>query len=315
MATFMTGQAPDIYDSRQLVIYDTISKQDPHYYDKYMSVVSATGRHVDSIRFSGLGVVQFKGEGSPIEFVAPVQGARRRTVILTWALGYRVTMEAMMDPRFDVLDRQPADLARSHHEHMELQAAACLDDSFDGNIYTGLDGRPLIDTAHTFLNHPLGSATTATNELSPGIPFGEEGLEAALTNLMLTESEEGRKIGASLMKGLQVIHHPSIMHLVQKTLKTEYKTGGNFNDVSVVATTQSGITPLTVPHLNDADSWWLAPKPGVQGDDAALKWHNRMSMTWIDPYTDNATRDRMYSALRRDAIEVTTWRGWVGSNV
>jgi len=312
MSTANTGAYPDIFDTRQLKIFTTYEQQDSPYYNRYMNVVPANTRHVDSIRFSGLGVVRLKYEGASIFYDAPVQGRRRRTVHQTYALGYRVTMEALNDALFDVLRRQPEDLGRSVREHKENLAIGILDDSFDGLTHTGLDGRPLIDTAHPMLKPPI-PGTTLSNELSPGVPFSTEGLEAAITNLHLTVSEEGRQLGYT-MRPSMVIHHPSLEHQVAIVLDSEKRPGTDFNDVQVVSTTRTGITGLTLPHLLDPDSWWLAVSVASMGERYPLRWNNRMD-TWFDRDVDGQTKDRLYDAGYRASVEILGWRGFVGSQV
>ena len=66
---------------------------------------------VDEFSVAGLGRFAQKPEGTPAAFSDPVQGDRRRTIVLTFALGFRVTMEMQEDEQHGIIAKMPADLA------------------------------------------------------------------------------------------------------------------------------------------------------------------------------------------------------------
>lgn len=316
MSVAVTGAYKDLFDTRQIQWFTTFERQDTPYWSQYCNVKPSTTRQNDSARFSGLGVVRTKFEGGTIFYDAPVQGARRRTVHQTFALGYRVTMEAEMDGQFDLLRRQPRDLARAIKEHRENLAIGLIDDAYDGLTHTGLDGRPLIDTAHPLLK-PVVAGSTSSNELSPGIPFSTEGVEAALTNLHTSVSDEGRQMGYSMSGGKKwVFHHPSLEHQVATVLETDKRPDTDFNNINTAATSRTGIQGLSLPHQLDVDSWMLVIDKSAMGDDYCLQWNERMG-NWIDNSIDAQTKDRLYDSGYRASVEVVGNRGlgFVGSQV
>ena len=66
-------------------------------YTKLFTTKTSTKAYEDGMRVAGLGTFHTKPEGTPVGFDDPVSAARVRTVHTTYALGFRVTMEAEAD--------------------------------------------------------------------------------------------------------------------------------------------------------------------------------------------------------------------------
>lgn len=303
MTTFR-GTAPEVFEARQAKLFFQTYTQDPEQFSQIFNMETSSKAYEDAFRMSGLGSFVLKAEGTPVSYSDPVQGPRRRTVHSTYALGFRVTMEAEADAQYDVIDRMPSDLAESARNHRETLAWAAVEDTFDGTTYTGLDGLSLVNTAHTTLRPEVG---TLSNEVSPGVALSETGLETALQNLRDTQDENGRRVGGGI-KAKWLVVPTDLMHTAMKLLKTEKKFDSTDNNVSVVATSQSGIQDFATPYISDTDDWWLvANKHG-------MNWFERMPLT-TDSGRDNQTKDRFFDAMYRASIMFTNWRGVVGSEV
>lgn len=310
MSTAFTNQYPDLYDTRALNIIATHMLLDDTYFDKLLAVVQRTGRHNDTIRMSGLGAFGVKDEGSPISYDSPVQGARRRSVYQSYALGFRATREAMMDARYRELEKMPEDLARSAKEHKENLAVGLFDDAFDGNVHTGLDGLPWCSASHTVLK-PNVAGTTQSNLISPGIQLSVEGLEAMWTNFRLRKSEEDRFVGASgKFQPRWLVIHPQNRHVADTILSTEKRPGGDLNDINTVASSRSGVAAFDWPHLADEESYWLMASP----NEDFLVWNDRESAS-ADRSIDSTTKDRLFDLIYRASVEVLEWRYGTGSQV
>tara|TARA_Y100000310_G_scaffold344025_1_gene454596 strand:- start:1359 stop:2270 length:912 start_codon:yes stop_codon:yes gene_type:complete len=303
MTTFR-GTTPDVFEARQAQLFFATYKQDPELFSQIFNMLSSNKAYEDAFRVSGLGTFVAKAEGTAISFSDPVQGPRRRTVHTTYALGFRVTMEAEADAQYDVIDRMPSDLAESAKNHRETLAWAAFEDTFDGTTYTGLDGLSLVSTAHTTLRPEIG---TLSNEISPGIALSETGMESALQRLRDTQDENGRQIGAGI-KAKWLVVPTDLMHLAQKLLKTDKQFDSANNTVSVVASSQSGVQDFASPYIGDTNDWWLvANKHG-------MNWYDRMKLT-TDSGRDQSTSDRFFTATYRASIMFTDWRGLIGSEV
>ena len=303
MTTFR-GTAPDVFEARQAKLFYAEYAQDPELFKTLFNMLSSSKAYEDAFRMSGLGTFVAKAEGTAISYSDPVQGPRRRTVHTTYALGFRVTMEAEADAQYDVIDRMPGDLAESAKNHRETLAWGALEDTFDGTTYTGLDGLSLVSTVHTTLRPEVG---TLSNEISPGVALSETGLEAAMQRMLDTQDENGRQIGTSI-KAKWLVTGTSLTYLAQKLLKTEKKFDSADHNVSIVATSQSGIQDLASPQIADANDWWLvANKHG-------LNWYDRERLT-TDSGRDNNSKDRFFDAFYRASIMFTDWRGLIGSEV
>ena len=149
---------------------------------------------VDEFSVAGLGRFAQKPEGTPAAFSDPVQGDRRRTIVLTFALGFRVTMEMQEDEQHGIIAKMPADLAMAARDSMDRLAWGLINVAFtaaDDTAPTGLpegDGarRSLFDAGHVPLRNP---AATQSNRLAPGVALSTAGMETALTTFRTQQSE------------------------------------------------------------------------------------------------------------------------------
>jgi len=280
---------------------------EPLYYKQLFNVVPSTKAYEDWFEVTGLGTFRLKAEGTPITYDSPVQGPRRRVVHQTFALGFQATKEAIADAQYNVIDQQATDLGAAGREHQDILAFSAVNDFFAGSTYLMADGQPVVDTAHTILKPKNPAANTTSNQVDSGVALSVTGLEAAMTLLRLTKTREDRFTN---LKAKTLLIHPSKEHKAYELLQTEFKVDSNENNKSTVATSRTGITALSVPHLSSEDDWFLFADKGKH----KLTWHARQDMEF-DSGRDFQTKNTMSDASYRSSIAVKDWRGIVGSNI
>lgn len=305
MTTFR-GLAPELVEPWVTEIFFKEFSMQARFSTQLFRQKTATGAFVDDFQVGGLGRFQLKPEGVPVAFSDPVQGARRRTVILTFALGFRVTMEMRDDEEHGIISQMPADLAESATDSMERLAWGLYNDAWAGTTYQGVpegDGlrRSLFNTGHVPMTN-VGA--TQSNRLNPGVALSTAGLQSALTLMALTQSEEERFV-VNKMKTL--VYHPSNEFTAAQLLDSSSDVDQtNPGVVNTVGRSRNGLGQLSVPYITDEDSWSLF------GDKHTVSEYTRKGLTRTMAM-DSQTFDQMFIAHYRRNVAIGHYRGTVGS--
>lgn len=306
MATALTGAYSEIFESRQSRLFYQVYSQNPESFRDVAKMETSSKAYEDRFRFAGLGSFATKHEGAPIHYDVPVQGQVYRITHGTYALGFRITHEAKADAQYPVFDRMNQELAMSAVDHRENLFWGVLNDSFNGNIHTGLDGLSLINTAHPLLKFP---STTVSNELTPPTPLSTTALEEMTTVLRDTVSEENRKIGNALQPKWLIVPNELEWQAVT-ILETEAgRPGTSDHDLNTMSTSRMGIRKVQSTYLTAAKAFWL-----VAGRDTEyITWYDREPVS-TDSSKDSQTKDTMIDAMYRASVAINGWRPYVGSN-
>ena len=287
------------------IFFDEYSAIEPMF-SKLFNIKSSTKAFEDTFRVSKLGTFVLKPEGTPISYDDPVQGGRKRVVHSTYALGFRVTMEAMSDEQHGIIAKMPQDLGASARDHKENLAFGLLNDAFTGTTFTGMpegDGtrRALCSTGHIRLK----DGGTSSNRLNPDVAFSVSGIESALTNMRLTVDESGRFIRLSPSL---VVAHPNEEWNIAQVLQSDKEPFTADNQINAVSTNRIGVNSMLVPYLSDTDNWWLMTAKCQH----SLTWYDRMGLEF-GRNKDAQTKDSLYDAMYRASVTFDEWRRIVGS--
>ena len=300
MAVFR-GTLPEVFEARQAELFYKGYTMQPTTYTKVFNVETSNKAYEDWFEVTGLGVFRLKPEGTPITYDDPVQGTRRRIVHSTYALGYRVTMEAQEDAQYDVIDQHPRDMGDAAREHDEITAWTLFNSATDATNYPTCDGLALASTAHTIYKPKDPAAATYSNLASPGVALSVTGLEAALTSMLLTKSREDRFMP---LEPAFLVINPTLGHLAYQLLQTEKEAFTDENQVSTVSSSRTGISPVLTPYITDTDDWALVCKKSQH----KLQFIVRKKLTF-DSSTDSQTKDRLFDAIKRNSVVAKDWRG------
>lgn len=301
MATIYRSTLPEVFEARQAELLFKGYTMQPTTYTKVFNVESSNKAYEDWFEVTGLGVFKLKPEGTPISYETPVQGTRRRIVHSTFASGYTATHEAIADEQYALLDKYPADLGEAAREHDEIIAWAMFNSATDANLYPTGDGLALASTAHTIYKPKDPAAATYSNLASPGVALSTTGLEAALTSMLLTKSREDRFIP---LEPAFLVINPTLAHLAHQLLNTDKEAFTNENQVSTVATSRTGIQPVSTPYVTDTDNWALVCKKSQH----KLCFYVRQKLTF-DSSTDAQTKNKLFDAMKRNSVVAKDWRG------
>lgn len=271
----------------------------PTYFTQFMNIESSGRAFEDMLRAAGLGTLVLKPEGTAVSYDDPVQGARVRTVFLTFALGYRVTMEMMEDEETRIISQLPMELADATADHRERTAHGPLNDAFTGASFTGLDGAALCGN-HTNLK----TGTVQSNSLTPAVGLSVSAMQSLLTAFETFTNESDRFV--AIRPSLLVV--PTGLHYTAaQVLDSQERPDTTDRAINTVSTTRTGVSYLSDPYLTDVDNYFLLAAKG-QHD---LVWWNRKAATRKSA-VDFDTQDLKTHVHYRGQAAFYDWRGVMG---
>lgn len=300
------GIAPELLEPFvRRIFFKRLAKRAEQYKELF-NVETSSRAFEDTFAIAGLGTFTVKPEGVPVTYDDPVQGDRKRTIMLTFALAFRVTMEMMEDDQHGIISKMPSDLSDAGDYSMETLCAGLMNDAFSGSSYTGLpegDGtrRALCSTSHVLLKDGV---TTWSNSLSPAVALSTSGIEAAITLARKQKGEEGRYVQMRLVK---LVVPPELEWTARKLLDTDREPFSADNTSNEIG--KEGITIMSWVHLSSATRWWMT----TEKSQTTLTFYKRKGISFGEA-TDSDTFDRKFMAHWRGNVTFDDPRGVVGSN-
>ena len=266
--------------------------------DMVFDTVSSDKKYEEYLEETGFGLAPIKTEGASISYDTDAQGYLTRLTNVVYALGAKITKEAISDNQYFAVGSQKSKkLARSMRATKETVAANILNNGF--TTASGGDGVALLTTAH-----PTLSGNQA-NEPATATDFSEAALEEALTAIRGFKDSRGIYIQA---KGQKLIVPPALEFEAERVLKSVLRSGTADNDANAMR--NMGAIPggtVVWDYLTDADAWFV--KTDV---DTGLLHQQRWKLS-LDQDNDFDTKNACMSAMERYVFGWGDWRGVWGS--
>jgi hypothetical protein len=280
-------------------IYFDDWKQWPEEYTKFVNIEKSTRAYEEEAVMAGLGRFQRKEEGKSVIYDTGIQGGVQRYTHATWALGFRVTREMYNDDLYGIMKRMSKELALAGRQTLELEVSGLLDDAFDGDVNTAINGEALCD------EHPLLVGGTYTNKPATDIDFGIGALRAASQRMEKTVSERG--FNEMRGTGSLIIVSPEFSWIAKEILgsdKAAYTADNTMN-----AFDGMGLNYMVSHFKADTDSWFLL----------SAKNKHYLKFFWRQqPIFENGddfdTKDAKFTGYMRFSYGFTDWRGVDGSS-
>lgn len=268
-------------------------------YSMVFDDTSSDKAYEEYVEETGYGLAPAKPEGAGVTYDTDIQGYVARLTNVTYALGAKVTKEAMTDNQYGpVATKKAKKLARSMRQTKENVHANILNRAFDSG-YLGGDAKELIATDHPTLS---GSQS---NELTVAADLSEASLEDALTQIRGFKDSRGLRIQA---KGMKLIVASANEFNATRILSSTNQSGTANNDVNAMRT--MGMLPggtVVWDYLTDPDAWFI--KTDVE--DGLL--HQKRWGYEFTQDNDFDTTNACMKAVERYAAGWADWRGVFGS--
>lgn len=166
----------------------------------------------------------YKAEGAPIQFADMAQQAVTTFYHRSYAVGYVITREAILDNLYkDAFPEQANSLRNSLHEAKELQAAALFNNAFDA-AYPLADQQPLCSTSHPIVGGTV-SNTLGIQQLN----------ETSLENMLILIRKFRDAAGLRIDAGADKLVVPTELEFqADRLLSSKYRTGTANNDINAI---------------------------------------------------------------------------------
>jgi hypothetical protein len=282
--------------------YGEAYKEWPEEYMKIFAMETDTRAYLEDVGVSRFGLAAQKPEGQAIGYDTAKQGFVNRYDHKTYALGFIVTKEAIMDNQYDlsVLGKNDAQaLAQSMRQTKEVLGANVYNRGFNSNFTFG-DGVELFSAVH-----PLAGGGTFSNEPAVAADLSEAALEQACIDISGFVDDRGLKI--SIMP--DTLHIPKELRFeAARILKSILQSGTANNDVNALRSLGLFSGGAEMNHyFTDPDAWFIRTNC-----PDGMKYINRSS-TEFAMDNDFDTSNAKYKAEFRCSFGNTDPRGAYGS--
>lgn len=281
------------------VYYEDL-KDWPEEYSKIAKTESSKRAYEEEMTMAGLGTFGQKEEGKSMIYDDPIQGNVKRYTHVTFALGFRVSLEMYNDGRYGVMKRMSKSLARSAKQTVELEFASLLDDVFSGSVHKGADGKALCAQ-----DHPLLVGGSYANMGSVAGDLGIGTLRASSERMERTVDDRGLPVNPG--RGQLVVVTPTYQWVAKEIIGSEKQAYTADNTLN--AFSDMGLS-YTVNHFMSNDDYFLLLGPQSVRD---IKFFWRMKPQF-DNDDDFDTKDAKFSGIMRFSYGFTDWRGVDGGS-
>lgn len=274
----------------------------PEEFGMFLTVENLDRAEEERVAISGLGRMVRKGEVEPITYIDPAMSDRYIFVDDEFALGFSISRRMMEDDQYGRANQNSKWLGRAARLTQEYLAAGLLDDAFDGTIYTGLFGEPLIATDHALLN---GDGTWS-NQVAGNPALSVTGFQAALE---LMESQVDHQGDPMPMQGRRLlVDRTNEFMAIQLTKNTNepFTTDRNVN----AALMKGGIRDYKLLHYTQATGSWFIQDPSL----IDMKFKFRIRPQFGDDQDKGGTLAARFWARQRIMAYFFDQRGIVGSD-
>ena len=269
-------------------------------YRMLFDVVDSDKRYEERVQRTGFGLAPQKAEGASLLYDTMQEGYTSRISNVSYALGAKITREAIDDNQYIELGASQARwLGRSMMQTKENVAANVYNRAFNSS-YTGGDGKELLATDHP---SQIGNQS---NELAVAADLSEASLEDLAIQIMQCKDDRGLRVK---LRPKRLIVPVDEFFNAQRILKSELQSNTANNDINVLRS--AGVIPevVTNHYLTDADAFFIMTDiPNEEG----MVFQQRVAAE-LDQDSDFDTKNFCYSAYERYGVGWAAWRGLFGS--
>lgn len=269
-------------------------KEHPEEYSQFLNVELSDSAYEEDQIVAGLGLARKKPEGEGISYDDPIQGASKRYIHDSYALGWQITREMLDDEKYNVMKKIPAELMKGSRQTWEQLGANVLNGAF--GTTTTADGFALCHTAH-----PLLGGGTYPNRLSPDSDISVTSLQDILIIFENTVNERGLRMR---LEPRDLWIPPALQFVAGEVLQSQFKPYTGNNEINTV---QGRLNPAVLHFLTSSTAWF------VTADEHFMKFKWRQKPT-TDTIDDFETKGVKHSIYFRNSAGATHWQGVAGSN-
>lgn len=274
--------------------------QYPEQWKEIFDMFSSEKNYEEDVNVHGFGLAAQKPEGTAIVYDTMQQAFIKRYSMLTYALGYVITREAIEDNQYAALmEQRTKALAMSMAQTKENVGANILNRAFSSS-YTGADGLSLCNASHK-----LSKGGTFANQIAVAADLSETSLEQGLIDISNMINDAGLRIS---IQGQKLIVPPQLMFEAKRILGSDLQNDTANNAINAMKS--MGMLPkgyVVNNYLTDSNAWFIKTNC-----PEGLKYFDRRPLM-VENDTDFDTENMKFKASFRCAFGWTDPRGVYGS--
>ena len=248
----------------------------------------------DAIR-SGVGGAQLKGEGAGITYDTQIAGAKQAWVHNVWALGVRITEEAIDDNLYELgmgggddMKEIFHDLGISMENNIETRMARFFNSCTATTYHTTRDSAALASTTHARLDGSSFSNYATSSDLT---------YTTFWTNLIAQENQYDHRQMRIRKNVKNIWIPPQLEKNAREVLHSHDRPDTGNRAISAYADSGRKIAIKSWPEMTDADAWILQS----EGRGIIFFWRRK---TRFARERDFQTGDMMVKADQRFSAEI-----------
>jgi Mu-like prophage major head subunit gpT len=246
------------------------------------------------------------GDGEAPTFVAPKLGPKVMGVDKEFAAGIEISRKTIEDDQYGLMRGGAKWLAHASRITREYRSAELLDDAFTGSTFKGIDGRPLVDASHTFLNDIRGLSTWS-NVVAGNPELSVTGIAGLQEIFMQMKDHNGDPIVMGMDK-LVIGNNVTDLHRASVIFSSAKEPYTADNQDNPIKNTLGSLNVVVAVYKTSLRSYF-----GISS-----RYNDAQFVTRIAPQTtdwiDNKTGAMLMKVRERYLIWFVDPRGWAGSN-
>lgn len=254
---------------------------------------------------SGLGAPVVKGEGAPVTYDTQIAGPKQTWVHTVYALGVRITEEAIEDNLYELggggnaddLKEMFYDLGESMAENPEILAARIFNYSTATTYHTNRFSEALLSATHSRLDGSTYSNYLTSTDLT---------YSSYWSAVIAAENQYDHRQRRIVKKVAKLWVPPQLEKQAREVLYSPDRPDTGNRAINAMKQSGRSVKLCVWPYLTDADAWFLQ----TEGTGAIFFWRRK---TRFAKEPDFQTGDLMAKADQRFSLEIDDDRCFLGN--
>lgn len=292
MGVITTGAHPKALWPGVKIWWGKVYTENPPEWPQLVDTRSSEQAYEEMVQDVGFELAPVKSQGMPIAYSQDQQGFVTKAVHVTYALGYIVTLEELLNNLYEkVSGSRASSNAFSMRQTKENVVAGIYNRAFTAG-YTGADGVTLCNSAH-----PRITGGTFSNVPSVIADLSEDSLEDACVDIMGFINDRGMPIG--IMPKKLLTSRYQYFNAV-RLLKSIQQPGTSNNDINAIRATNAIPDGAGINHyFTSSNAWFL--RTNITAEMGGLTLFQRLAAQF-DQDNEFSTKNAMAASIEMYSV-------------